>query len=342
MEAGGFGPWRAAPARQVRAEAAPARGRCCNRDADEDSESGGEDAGVQSPAAPRLPGRPQRPTVATAAARSPRTPASWRPPERRSRPATANRTPATAVGPTVEAGAAEAAAIMKMQARARRTWTADRDIWTPAKRPRQTPAESTACPAGGQLGPTAALNGGGACPPRGCQGAGRGRSGARHTGSSRPGRRASVVPAPSVVGGGRNGDTGGGSGRGDGCGDEDTESGGEARDARAPAAALGSRTDARHLVPTAIYVGSGGDGDADGGSSGGGGSDYEDAGPGTGKENVDGGPGYMDASEETEADASRVDCVPRLPRRQSTRPVAAGGPVLKTPVWMWMSMLLQC
>ena len=121
MEAGGFGPWRAAPARQVRAEAAPARGRCCNRDADEDSESGGED--VQSPAAPRpgrwwLPGRPQRPTAAAAAAAA-LTPASWRPPERQSWPATTVRTPATAVGQTVEAGAATAE-IMKMQSRAGR------------------------------------------------------------------------------------------------------------------------------------------------------------------------------------------------------------------------------
>ena len=152
------------------------------------------------------------------------------------------------------------------------------------------------------------------CPPSGCQGAGDRQSDARH--SSSLGRRASVVPAALVVGGRCNGDTGGGSGRGDGCGDEDAESGGE--DARAPAAAHGSRTDARHQVP-----GPTGDGDADGGSKGGGGSNYEDAGPG--KENVDGGPGpYMDAGEEMEADASRVDCVPRLPRRRSTRPVASG------------------
>ena len=56
-------------------------------------------------------------------------------------------------GGRLEAGA-EAAAILKMQARARRTWTADLDIWTPAKRPRPTPAESTVSPArpsGGRL-----------------------------------------------------------------------------------------------------------------------------------------------------------------------------------------------
>ena len=49
VEAGGFGPWRAVPARQARAEAAPARGCGCTRDADEDSESGGEEE--QLPAA---------------------------------------------------------------------------------------------------------------------------------------------------------------------------------------------------------------------------------------------------------------------------------------------------
>ena len=100
-----------------------------------------------------------------------------------------------------------------------------------------------------------------------------------------------MVPAALVVGGGRNGDTGGGSRRGDGCSNEDAELGGE--DARAPAAAHGSRTDASQLVPTAMDVGRGGDGDADDGSRCGGGSDYEDEGPG--KENADGAPGFCAA-----------------------------------------------
>ena len=68
-----------------------------------------------------------------------------------------------------------------------------------------------------------------------------------------------------------------GSGREGGCCDEDTESGGE--DARAPAAADGSRPDTRQLVPTAMDVRSRRDGDTDGGSRLGGSSDDEDAGP---------------------------------------------------------------